>query len=47
MLPIALAAVLPSINRNIVECKDQCGTDDVFQIIRINRNIVECKEYEV
>ena len=31
------------INRNIVECKYQCGTDDVFQIIRINRNIVECK----
>ena len=32
-----------SINRNIVECKDQCGADEVFKIIRINRNIVECK----
>ena len=33
-----------SINRNIVECKEESGISYQGSLVRINRNIVECKE---
>ena len=35
---------MQSINRNIVECKDECLALAFRIASRINRNIVECKE---
>ena len=32
-----------SINRNIVECKGDCGSESFVRVPCINRNIVECK----
>ena len=31
------------INRNIVECKGDCGSESFVRVPCINRNIVECK----
>ena len=32
------------INRNIVECKGDCGSESFVRVPCINRNIVECKD---